>query len=90
MTNECNCEYMYDCCDCGGNDCGCAYCWSCNACEACLSGEDDLVKPEIGQKAITNDGLHGEIVGVQDSTVEIKLTSGKIIKRYHTQIAELY
>lgn len=37
MANECHCEYMYDCCDCGGNECGCAYCWSCNACEDCLS-----------------------------------------------------
>lgn len=32
----CNCERVYDCCDCGGYQCGCAYCWSCNACENCL------------------------------------------------------
>jgi len=35
----CNCEELYNCCDCGGNDCGCAYCWSCNACENCLKEE---------------------------------------------------
>ena len=38
---DCNCEDLYDCCDCGGHDCGCAYCWSCNACESCLEeGEE--------------------------------------------------
>lgn len=40
---DCNCEYMFDCCDCGNRDgegCGCAYCWSCNACEECLGDED--------------------------------------------------
>lgn len=31
------CEKMYNCCDCGGNNCGCPYCWSCNACETCLN-----------------------------------------------------
>jgi hypothetical protein len=87
---DCNCEDVYNCCDCGGNGCGCGYCWSCNACEDCLSGEDDLVIPEIGQKATTNDGLQGEVVGVQDNITEIKLTDGKTIKRYHTQIADLY
>lgn len=30
-----DCEELYNCCDCGGNDCGCPYCWSCNACESC-------------------------------------------------------
>jgi hypothetical protein len=33
-----DCYYMYDCCDCGGNDCGCPYCWSCNACDNCKEG----------------------------------------------------
>lgn len=33
----CNCDAIYDCCDCGGNDCGCGGCWSCNACEDCLN-----------------------------------------------------
>lgn len=30
-----DCEHMYNCCDCGGNECGCPYCWSCNACDTC-------------------------------------------------------
>lgn len=34
---ECNCNEIYDCCDCGGNECGCGYCFSCNACEDCLN-----------------------------------------------------
>lgn len=35
----CDCEKVYDCCDCGGVEygCGCNYCWSCNACEECLN-----------------------------------------------------
>lgn len=33
----CECESLYNCCDCGGNECGCRYCFSCNACERCLS-----------------------------------------------------
>lgn len=41
MENECNCEKLYDCCDCGGNDCGCGYCWSCNACEECLDEREN-------------------------------------------------
>lgn len=32
---SCDCDKIYTCCDCGGNDCGCAYCWSCNACDDC-------------------------------------------------------
>jgi len=40
MKNECNCETMYDCCDCGGNECGCRGCWSCNACEDCLDEDN--------------------------------------------------
>lgn len=35
-----DCDGMYNCCDCGGNDCGCMYCWSCNACDTCLSSEE--------------------------------------------------
>lgn len=42
MEKECNCEEIYNCCDCGGNDCGCGYCWSCNACEDCLNEREDL------------------------------------------------
>lgn len=37
MGENCNCEEIYNCCDCGGNDCDCHYCWSCNACEDCLT-----------------------------------------------------
>lgn len=29
------CEYMFDCCDCGGFECDCRGCWSCNACDYC-------------------------------------------------------
>jgi len=41
----CDCEKIYNCCDCGckdsnGNGCGCRYCWSCNACEECLNEEE--------------------------------------------------
>jgi hypothetical protein len=32
---DCDCDNMYDCCDCGGADCGCRYCFSCNCCELC-------------------------------------------------------
>lgn len=90
MENNCNCSEIYNCCDCGGNDCGCAYCWSCNACEDCLNEDDDFMQPQIGQKATTKDGLHGEVVNSQNNIVEIKLTSGKVIKRYLTQITKLY
>ncbi|UGO51380.1 hypothetical protein PQE72_gp063 [Bacillus phage vB_BanS_Skywalker] len=45
MNNmACNCEEIYNCCDCGdtsGNGCGCAYCWSCNTCEDCLNEDDE-------------------------------------------------
>lgn len=41
MPEECNCEKIYDCCDCGGNECGCGYCWSCNACEECLDEREN-------------------------------------------------
>lgn len=37
VKEDCNCDEIYNCCDCGGNDCGCGYCFSCNACEDCLS-----------------------------------------------------
>jgi hypothetical protein len=40
--NKCCCSGSFDCCDCGGNNCGCDYCFSCNACEECLSGENNL------------------------------------------------
>lgn len=33
---DCECESLFNCCDCGGNECGCRYCFSCNACEQCL------------------------------------------------------
>lgn len=91
-ARDCNCEQIYNCCDCGGNDCGCVYCWSCNACEACLNGEDDFIQPQIGQKATTKDGLHGEVVSYnpKDNIVEIKLTNDKVTKRYLTQIIKLY
>jgi len=39
----CDCEKIYNCCDCGckdSNGCGCRYCWSCNACEECLNEEE--------------------------------------------------
>lgn len=40
MKEACNCEEIYNCCDCGGEDeeygCGCRYCWSCNACDDCI------------------------------------------------------
>ena len=39
-VKECDCERMYNCCDCGGFGCGCGYCWSCNACEDCLEEDD--------------------------------------------------
>lgn len=39
-NKEYDCGYLFDCCDCGGNDCGCAYCFSCNACENCLKKEE--------------------------------------------------
>lgn len=31
-----DCDSLFDCCNCGGNDCGCRYCFSCNACENCI------------------------------------------------------
>lgn len=33
------CDELYNCCSCGGNDCGCRYCHDCNACEVCLEDE---------------------------------------------------
>ena len=30
-----DCNYMFNCCRCGGNDCGCAYCFDCNSCDSC-------------------------------------------------------
>ncbi len=35
VVPECQCRYLYDCCDCGGNQCGCRGCFSCNACDQC-------------------------------------------------------
>lgn len=46
MEEECKyeCERMFNCCSCGGNDCGCRYCWDCNACEVCLGNQWEEVK----------------------------------------------
>ena len=40
---DCNCEELYDCCDCGGHECGCSGCWSCNACEDCLDDREEEI-----------------------------------------------
>ena len=45
---------------------------------------------EVGQKAGTEDNMHGEVVSFQNGVVGIKLKDGRIIYRYLKQIVKLY
>ena len=58
MTTK-DCSYLYNCCNCGGNDCGCHYCFGCNACENCQEDK----KPCLNLKGNENEqeSNHGKM-----------------------------